>query len=333
MRGARRKIGDAAPFGRPRSQTHRGHVDWFDRSALSHRRAPWRRWDGRSVSSGGCPPRSFGRAQVPACRSEGRSRQPRAAAERSARRVAPAVAQHRGDLRHRRIERRRLHRDGVCRGRAAVVARGEGAAGDPRGRGDRSAGHRRPRRGAQPRDRAPRRQEREPDADRARARQGARLRVGQVREARGRRGGPAHAAAGHDRRHGRRDRVVHGARAGARAVGRSPDGSLLARRRALRARDRADSLRRRVADRDHRSHPARNSAAAVASRGVGAPVVRRRRRAGAREVADVPLPVRARHAPGSAPGGRRARHRAARHDQPRRRRLRRHRARSSARWR
>ena len=54
------------------------------------------------------------------------------------------------------------------------------------------------------RDRAPRRQEREPDADRARAGQGARLRAGQVRQARGRRGGAAHAAAGHDRRHGRR---------------------------------------------------------------------------------------------------------------------------------
>ena len=202
----------------PRLEKPRGHVDWFDRSALSHRRAPWRRWDGRSVSSGGCPARPFGRVEVPARRAEGGSRQSRAAAQRGARRLAPAFSQHRRHLRHRRIERRRLHRDGVRRGRAAVVARVEGAAGDPRGRGDRTAGDRRPRRGARPRDRAPRRQEREPDAHRARAGQGARLRPGQVRQARGRRGRAPHAAAGHDRGHGRRHRVLHGARAGARPV-------------------------------------------------------------------------------------------------------------------
>ena len=97
--------------------------------------------------------------------------------------------------------------------------------------------------------------------------------------------------------------------------------------------DRPDSVRRRVAHRDHRPHPARDSAAAVAFRAVGAAVLRRRRGQGAREVADVPLSVRARHAPGPAPGGERARHGAARHDEPRRRRLRRRRARSSARWR
>ena len=82
--------------------------------------------------------------------------------------------------------------------------------------------------------------------------------------------------------------------------------------------DRPHSVRRRLADRDHRSHPARDSAAALALRGVGSAVVRRRRRAGAREVADVPLSVRARHATGPARRRDRARHRAPRHDEPRR---------------
>ncbi len=50
---------------------------------------------------------------------------------------------------------------------------------------DRPAGRRRARRGARARHRAPRHQEREPDADRARPRQGARLRAGEVRRPEG----------------------------------------------------------------------------------------------------------------------------------------------------
>ena len=46
--------------------------------------------------------------------------------------------------------------------------------------------------------------------------------------------------------------------------GRSPHRSLLARRRAVRAGDGPHAVRRRLADRDHRSHPARDSAAALA---------------------------------------------------------------------
>ena len=70
---------------------------------------------------------------LPAC-AQSRSGEPRAAAERGARRVDAALAEHRGDLRHRRGQRLGLHRHGVRRRRAAVVAGRERAAADPRGR-------------------------------------------------------------------------------------------------------------------------------------------------------------------------------------------------------
>ena len=65
---------------------------------------------------------------------------------------------------------------------------------------------------------------------------------------------------------GRGDGVLHGARAGAGQAGRSSRRSVLARRRAVRAGHRADAVRGHVADRDHRPHPARDAAAAVALR-------------------------------------------------------------------
>ena len=66
------------------------------------------------------------------------------------------------------------------------------------------------------------------------------------------------AGADDDGGHGRRHGVVHGARAGARPARRSSRRSVLARRRAVRAADRPDAVRRDDADRDHRSHPARD---------------------------------------------------------------------------
>ena len=142
-------------------------------------------------------------------------------------------------------------------GRAALAAGRQRPAAAARHRRSRAAGRRRAGRSARPRHHPSRHQERQPDAHRARPGQGARLRPRQVhgRSQRGRRRG--HAAAGHGGRHGARDRLLHGAGAGARPSGRPPLGPVLARRRPVRAGDRPDAVHRRVADRDHRSHPPR----------------------------------------------------------------------------
>ncbi len=85
----------------------------------------------------------------------------------------------------------------------------------------------------------------------------------------------ADAAADDGGRHGRRHRQLHGARTGARPQRRSPGGPVLARRRAVRARDGPDAVRGRHADRDHRSHPARGAAAGLAVHDRRAAVARR----------------------------------------------------------
>ena len=132
---------------------------------------------------------------------------------------------------------------------------------------------------------------------------------------------PADPAAGDDRRHGRRHDFVHGARAGARPQRRSPRRSLLARGRALRARDRPDAVS------GHGGRPRSSTRFSTRRRrppsAVNAAIpkpLRRDRAARAGEVADVPLSDRPRHAPGPARSVQRAGRGQPGQRQPRRRR-------------
>ena len=132
-----------------------------------------------------------------------------------------------------------VHRHGVRRGRVDLGARRPRAAAGAGSRGHRRAGGRGARRSARPRHHASRHQERQPDSDRARSREGARLRpredgdpdVGRS-DAADPAGHPGHRA-GHGARHDR----LHGARTAARRRRRSSRRSLGARRRALRDAD------------------------------------------------------------------------------------------------
>ncbi len=163
------------------------------------------------------------------------------------------------------------------------------------------------RRRSSPGDRAPRHQAGQPLRHLGVGPQGARLRRRQARrcQRRCRRSDQRRYESAHHGRHGRGDRGLHVAGAGARRGHRRPQRPVLARRRALRDGRRPPALRRRHAGRDLRRPPHQDARAALGAACGSAGRVRCHRPQGAREGAVAPLPVGGRAAggpAGAAPG-------------------------------
>ncbi len=217
------------------------------RRALSDRALPARRRHGRRLRGDAPGDAAQARAQGDAAQPLARRRDAAALPRGGHRRVGGHLRSHRGGVRrrHRRPQRRALHRHGAAaRARARRCARGARALHAARGPGVRATGRRRARQDPRRRHRAPRSEAREPVPHAGRRRhaalEGARLRHRQA-------GGERHAdrAEGGHAQH--RHAHLHGARADRGPRRGACDGRVRAHAGGVHAAGRGGLFRRRAA--------------------------------------------------------------------------------------